>query len=84
MIGVSRKWGKENHKRAKKNHGEIKNRRIYRKLAERWRIPEENKELRETRNCGSWRSTKKRALIRMKSYRFGKAAHFTRTNPKLS
>lgn len=48
-----------------------------------WRILEENEELRGTRNCGSWRNTKG-ALIKMKNYRFGKATHFTRTNPKSS
>lgn len=47
------------------------------------RTLEENEELRETRNCGSWRNTKG-ALITMKNYRFGKATHFMRTNPKLS
>ena len=47
------------------------------------RILEENEELRGTRNCGSWRNTKG-ALIKMKNYRFGKATHFTRTNPKSS
>ena len=48
-----------------------------------WRILEENEELRETRNCGSWRNIKG-ALITMKNYRFGKATHFMMTNPKLT